>query len=324
LGLDDNAFLESLNRLLEQHEVDAYRDLEEEHPTIHVLGVPRSGTTLALQLLVAHTDVAYIDHVSAAFWCAPATGLRLSETLRRNAQRPSSYRSDFGRTGDLAEPHEFSYFWARLLGTPFGLESLAQPPGESDVDWQFFRRVVTNMCDVAGRPIVFKSFHAIWHLAELVRTLPRTVVVLVRREPLAVAQSLLKMREQLYGAREQWASIKPREYSWLKDEHYATQIAGQISYVSRAIADGVRHVDAGSLVEVGYEDLCADPAGFVSRVADAVAGRGGRVAQVGSPRPFEPSCDEHDADTVKALREALARFEFPGLERDAAAITRRS
>src|ERR1700756_2208637 len=96
--LEDNAFLESLNVLLEEHELQGYRDLEERYPTIHVLGLPRSGTTLALQLLVAHTDVSYVDHVAAAFWRAPATGLRLSESLRRHTRRPASYQSDFGRT----------------------------------------------------------------------------------------------------------------------------------------------------------------------------------------------------------------------------------
>lgn len=308
--LDDNAFLEGLNVLLEKHELEGYRDLEERYPTIHVMGLPRSGTTLALQLLVAHTDVAYIDHVAAAFWRAPATGLRLSESLRRHARRPSSYQSDYGRTADLAEPHEFSYFWARLLGTAFGLESLAEPADRSSVDWLFFKRVLTNMCEVVQGPIVFKSFHAIWRLRELCQTLPRTVVVVVRRDALAVAQSLLEMRHQLYGSREAWASVKPRAYSWLKDEDYATQIAGQIWYVNEAIADGIRHLRPEALVEVTYDDVCRDPAGFVAKVVDVVNRQGDNLRSLDAPRPFQPSSamQERDPEVVRSLRDALARF----------------
>lgn len=305
----DEGFLESLNAALEGYELERYRDLEEEHPTVHVLGLPRSGTTLALQLLVANTDLAYIDHVAAAFWAAPVTGLRLSEALRSHTSRPSSFDSDYGRTGELSEPHEFSYFWARLLGTPFGLESLAEPVDREAVDWEFFRRVMTNMCDAAQRPVVFKSFWAIWHLERLCQALPRTVVVVVRRDPLAVGQSLVTMRERLYGTREAWASIKPREYSWLKDTDCATQIAGQIHLVNRAIDQGLRHVAPAGRVDVAYEEVCRDPNAFVDRVATAVAEQGGALRVTGSAQPFEPSAGTQDPATARALQDALANFD---------------
>src|SRR5579875_63135 len=304
----DDAFLESLNRRLEPDELARYRELEERYPTVHILGVPRSGTTLALQLLAAHTDIGFIDHVAAAFWRAPVTGLRLSAALRRQLPRGSQYRSDFGRTPSLSEPHEFSYLWARLLGTEFGLESLAEPTEPATVDWAFFRRVITNMCDAIERPIAFKSFHAIWHLPALCRTLSRTVVILVRRDPLQVAQSLVRMRERLYGSREAWASIKPREYEWLREADYATQIAGQIHYVTRAIERGIRHLKPEALVEVSYPDLCRAPDAFLERVLDAVARQGFQLQVLDSPPSFAASGERQDPDTVAALEAALARF----------------
>jgi hypothetical protein len=304
----DDAFLELLNRRLEQTELDAYRDLEEEYPTIQVLGVPRSGTTLALQLIATHTDVGYIDHVAAAFWRAPVTGLRLSAALRRQVPRMSTYRSDFGRTPSLAEPHEFSYLWARLLGTDFGLDSLAEPSPAKSVDWAFFKRVMTNMCDAIQRPIVFKSFHAIWHLRPLCKTLRKTVVVVVRRDPIAVAQSLVRMRERLYGSREVWASVKPREYEWLKNADYATQIAGQIHYVNHAIEEGIRYADPDAIIEVSYQDLCRDPTTFLERVVQRVAARGFRPQIFDPPASFSESAGRQDQETVVALENALRHF----------------
>jgi hypothetical protein len=304
----DDAFLESLNRRLEPTELDAYRDLEEKYPTIQVLGVPRSGTTLALQLIATHTDIGYIDHVAAAFWRAPVMGLRLSAALRRQVPRLSTYRSDFGRTPSLAEPHEFSYLWARLLGTDFGLDSLAEPSASQSVDWAFFKRVMTNMCDAIQRPIVFKSFYAIWHLRPLCETLRKTVVVVVRRDPIAVAQSLVRMRERLYGSRDVWASVKPREYEWLKNADYATQIAGQIHYVDHAIEKGIGYADPDAVVEVSYQDLCRDPTAFLERVVERVAARGFRPQIFDPPAGFSESAGRQDQETVVALENALRHF----------------
>lgn len=313
-NLADDVFLESLNASLEQAELEGYVDLEERYPTVHVLGVPRSGTTLALQLLAAHTDVAYIDHVAAAFWRAPVTGLRLSESLRRHVPRRSTYESDFGRTPALTEPHEFSRLWARLLGTKFGVEGLAQPASSDGVDWTFFKRVMTNMCDAAGRPMVFKSFHAIWHLPALCRALSKTILVVVKRDPLAVAQSLVKMREQLYGSRDAWASAKPREYEWLKDADYATQIAGQIHYVNCAIQAGVRAVSPDAVVEISYSALCRDPGSFLEGVVQSVATHGYALRVYDVPPPFTESEDRQDPATVRALGDALTRFEAKSRE----------
>jgi hypothetical protein len=305
----DEAFLECLNAQLERAEIEHYSDLAEEYPTIHVLGVPRSGTTLALQLLAAHTDVGYIDHVAAAFWRAPVAGLRLSENLRRHLPRESTYRSDFGRTRTLTEPHEFSRLWARLLGTEFGVESLAQPASSDGVDWVFFKRVVTNMCDAVQHPIAFKSFHAIWHLPVLCQTLPKAILVVVKRDPLAVAQSLVSMRERLYGSREVWASAKPREYAWLKDTDYATQIAGQIHYINRAIEAGLRTVGSGAAIEVSYESLCRDPGTFLEMVTERVSAHGSSLRTFEVQHRFSLSEGNQDKATRQALRAALQRFD---------------
>jgi hypothetical protein len=302
-------FLASLNAMLADHELAQYRDLDERHPVIHVLGLPRSGTTLALQLIAAHTDVAYIDHVAAAFWRAPTIGLRLSSDLQRQLPRTSSYESNHGRTATLTEPHEFSYLWSSLFGLEFGLESLVQPDPDHVIDWANVKRVITNMCAVVERPLAFKSFHVIWHLQRLCETLPRTVVVLIRREPLTVAQSLVRMRESLYGSREAWASVRPREYAQLKDEHYATQIAGQIFHVNRVLAEGCRFVPAQGLVEVTYDELCRSPRSFVDRVAEAVSLQGGEVRVTSPPPASFPRRDEQlDPGTVEELRAALERF----------------
>lgn len=54
-------FLEDFNNHLLPFEMDRDQDIECLYPTIHVIGVPRSGTTLLTQLIATHINVSYIN-----------------------------------------------------------------------------------------------------------------------------------------------------------------------------------------------------------------------------------------------------------------------
>jgi hypothetical protein len=306
---DDERFLDELNDRLAGFEEQAYAELPETTPTVHVLGMPRSGTTLANQLIATHTTIAFVDHIAAAFPRAPVTGLRLSEKLCRGIDVGSSFQSDYGRTGSLTEPHEFTYFFSDLFNLPTGVDGLAEPGSGHVVDWPRARRILTNLCAAAGGPLVFKSFHVVWQLAALCAELPRTVVVCVERDELEVALSLLRMREALYGSREAWASIKPKEWVELQSSDWATQIAGQIAYTTRALERGLEAVAPAGLVRIGYAELCADPGAFLDRVVAAVSAQGGHAERDGDPPELSVSArPQADSDEARRLRAALDAF----------------
>ena len=175
---DFERVLATLNDTLAAPHDSDLQDLPEELPTIHVIGAPRSGTTLATQLLASCLDVGYVNNLVATFWRAPVYGLRLSQKLLPDAV-PESFRSDYGRTSGIAEPHEFGYFWTHYLGYP---EMREQPEAfESTVDWDRLRRVLVNMQHAAGKPMLFKSFLLAWHMERVAQAMPRSVFVWTRR-----------------------------------------------------------------------------------------------------------------------------------------------
>ncbi len=102
----EEAFLERLNNILAPYQEEDYQDLEEIYPTLHIIGAPRSGTTLMSQLISSHLNIGYINNLIAAFWQAPVYGIRLSKKLIPPGVS-SSFRSSFGRTTYIHEPHEF-------------------------------------------------------------------------------------------------------------------------------------------------------------------------------------------------------------------------
>ena len=66
--------LKALNDSLAECHDRELLDLEERFPTIHVIGAPRSGTTLLTQLVSSSLDVGYINNLIAAFCASHAMG----------------------------------------------------------------------------------------------------------------------------------------------------------------------------------------------------------------------------------------------------------
>ena len=282
-----------------------WEDLPETLPTLHVIGVPRSGTTLLTQLVASHLDVSCISNLVAAFWSAPCLGLRLARRLL--APRPNTtYTSSYGRTTDISEPHEFGYFWSDLLG----YRELREPTGDPDVDWDRVRRALTNMCAAAGRPIVFKSFALAYHALHVQQVLPRTCFVWVRRDPVDNALSLLRARRAYGGDLTSWVGLKPAEFSWLQHETPAVQVAGQVIGVERGIRDALRRNGLRNTLMLRHSDVCAHPEVALDRIAGLLRTVGVEVGPTRgdlpdlrvSPRTADPMRDE-----VVAAFESLAR-----------------
>src|SRR5688572_19796215 len=99
----DEVFLERLNLALAPRAEADYLELAETYPTLHVVGVPRSGTTLLYQVVSSGLEIGFVNHLVAAFWLAPVYGLRLSRKLGLD-RWASSFESAFGRTPDVGEP----------------------------------------------------------------------------------------------------------------------------------------------------------------------------------------------------------------------------
>jgi len=305
----EEVFLQALNDHMAPFEEACYQALEERWPVLHVFGAPRSGTTLAIQLIAANLDVGYIDHLTASFWRAPVAGIRLSRKLLGD-RRTSSYESSFGRTEGLHEPHEFGYFWADLLHQHDFLE-----PSASDaaaIDWRRVRTVLLNMTHAFGRPLAFKTFFAGWYLAELSRAMPRTCYVYVRRDPVANALSILKMRREYAGSEASWVGIRPRAQDRLEGESPEVQAAGQVHYLTAGFERRLGSVEQGHVVEVQYEDMCRDPVAFLEKVRGVLAAHGPSVERFGTPDPFPVRTGAADDRRTATIRNALRRFSEEG------------
>jgi hypothetical protein len=267
----DEDFLAWLNQTLAGPERASYTDRPERFPTVHVLGAPRSGTTLVVQLLASELGIGAISNLAAAFWAAPCTGLRLARKLL-GGDRRSSFVSDYGRTTGLHEPHEFGYFWASHLK----YRTMSEPasPATDPIDWPGLAQVLTHMTEAAGGPLVFKAFMSGFYAEQLVAVLPRTCFVLVVRDPVENALSILEMRDRYSGDRGAWTSVRPREYAWMCTLSPEEQAAGQALACEAAYRRALAKVPAANTRVVDYASLVADPRGALDDLRALVEAHG--------------------------------------------------
>lgn len=277
---NEERFLFKLNNILAPYQEKEYQELKETSPTLHIIGVPRSGTTPLLQLLAFHLTIGYINNLIAAFWRAPVYGIRLSKKLIPPYMQ-SSFKSDFGRTTGIHEPHEFGYFWSSELGYKEPLQQ--NEDFEDTINWNRLRLVITNMTHAFGSPIVFKSFYLGWHIAKMQEILPKTCFIRIRRDPIQNAASLIKMRKEFLGSVEKWASLKPKEYRWLKDEPYWRQVAGQVYYLEKSMSRQIELVKGHNIFDVRYEDFCKHPKDLLLKVKKLFENNGNNVEIISEP-----------------------------------------
>ena len=263
-------FLERVNGILGPAEEEEYRDLPERLPTLHVVGAPRSGTTLLYQVIASGLEVGYVNNLIAAFWLAPVTGVRLSGKLGLGGGAGSSFDSSFGRTEGVGEPHEYGYFWNHHLRYP---DLAERDPGHEDsIDWAGLRRVLINMVEADGRPMAFKPMLLVWHLETMLRHMPRSCFVWIRREPRDTALSILRMRRSLLGTYDGWASLRPGEAP--TDVPAWEQVAAQVVLLERTLQEAAMRLGPDHVLPVRYERLCADPGAVLREIRDMMGAKG--------------------------------------------------
>lgn len=257
-GADDESFLTGINEIIEPHELANYKDLEEERPTIFVHGLPRSGTTLLMQYLINSLDLGYINNLIARFWMAPVHGIGLSKILL-NEQSDIQYKSTYGKTKELFGPHEFSYFWIKWLKMenmpPYYPESI-----ESQIDWVGLKKVLLNIADALGKPMIYKGICPGYHLEKTLNVLQKSVFVYIKRDPVDVSCSLLKARRAYYDDPNMWWSMYPEEYEQIKNLEYKEQIPAQVYHLKNQYEKPMskQEVLERTLI-VDYREFCENP-----------------------------------------------------------------
>jgi hypothetical protein len=277
-------FLRGMNQALAVRERSLYEERTIDHPFIFVVGLPRSGTTLMSQLLAWGLDVGYINNLIARFWDAPVHGIRLSQATFGDSKQ-IEFRSDHARTENVLDVHEFGYFWRQWLHKESLADVARAKEQEDSIDWSGLRLVLSNVQHAFARPVVFKNVLGAYHMSRLRNVLGKVIFVLVERDPLDVAVSILDARARYYSDLNTWWSYAPPEVCELLSLDYWSQIAGQVHFLRRFYDAELAQAGADVTVRVTYEDVCRDPRSVLEAVRGVARTTYGCEVPLGAPPP---------------------------------------
>lgn len=247
-------FLRDLNDALVPH-FPSLPTRPPRHVFCQIVGLPRSGTTILLQLLARTGLVGYPSNVMAHYWRVPVVGAKLHRQLAQS--HPTvSFRSLAGRTREPLDPHEFGYFWRDALGHS---ENTLQPDRKG-WEWSALQDALDAICEAFDAPTVHKNFLALHHAPEMRRHLERSKFLVVSRKPKDVATSLWSVRQRIDVPDEEVFGIDPGVSG---QGDLVDRIVRQVAALEGARADLVEGA-CGDVLVVNYDDLCEAPRRVVS------------------------------------------------------------
>ena len=285
-----------------------------QQPLVWIIGAPRSGTTLLSQLLARSDGYSYITNFVARFWKAPYLGAMIQQSIGLETD-PSDLGLDsqLGVTSSWSGPHEFGYFWRRWF--PFGETHKLTEEQLRKIDSKRLASELAAVESVTHKPLFMKNLtcglQALW----LAEAFPRSLFVLVRRDPVYNAQSLLRARQELYGDTTTWLSLRPPEYRSLVPLTPVQQVVGQVYFTLRDIQRSLGQLHENNWIEIGYEDLCRQPQELVKSIGEAVEDLGG--AAVTNPHHLPARLEDYNQQKVddqqwQRIEEAVDQFFVQG------------
>lgn len=247
---------------------------------IILMGAPRSGTTFFHSLLSQDPQFRSPLSWEVEFPSPPPEGAHLLDDPRVEqwAERQSGANATVGR--DLRDkelmkkhligatlPEECGIMLGANLRSPSGFWTLARltPYYRWLIDTQMpaayalHRRWLQHLQYRAPRPYWLLKYPLHTHaLEQLVATYPDAILIETHRNPDETVSSFASLMSTLRKG-----ALAPEDPSVIGREMMEAQAEG----VEKSMAYRARH-GAGSIVDVGYEELVADPLAVVARVYD--------------------------------------------------------
>jgi len=227
---------------------------EAETVAVFLVGPPRSGSTLIMQALCDAFKVGYLSNKHCAWFAAPSFAERVFRPLV--VKRPSDYASDHGRTNRPDEPSECGAWWYRFFRRD---PAYVRLDNVSERRMNSFRCSLFKIYQAIGLPLVFKNLYATLRIEPIAHYVPNALFVVIKRDWVDNAHSILKGRKDASGRYDQWWSVPPPNVKKLSRLRPVCQVLGQIQSLNELIDRDIRRLGLEDRTfSIRYEDFCND------------------------------------------------------------------
>jgi len=265
---------QAIFRILGRIEGLVSTEYELHYSPIFIMGPPRSGTTLIRQLVAWAIPTSYFTNLTRASWTTlgyplPVTTAILVKWLKLTKWSPS-FESEYGFTPGIGRPVEGGDIWNYYFQT----YNAPVEPEEISIERQhLIYQAVAATERIFDLPFVNKTVDLSVRIRALVKIFPTALFIQVERNPLDVAQSLLKAGMYDFPDRE-FFSTRPKECEDLSNKSKVEQVCEQVYYIGKNIAFERSVVGEDRFLKVTYKNVCENPLRELNRIANFMTGHG--------------------------------------------------
>jgi hypothetical protein len=296
VGAEDALMSRSLPERLEPVLVRALR-LENRFPPLFVVGAPRTGTTLALQILAGGFRFAWFTNASNDRPLAPVWSAWRS--LRAHPIE-ASFTSDYGRIEGPSAPSDgwrVLKRWFPLYDDPAPVERLGE-----------LRTTVRLLERLFGAPFLLKNNHNSTRIDALAELFGGALFVHVTRSLPEASASLLEARARHRVPLGAWWSASPPAEHGRTFTSELEQVVRTLRGLDALVGASLARLPPDRWLAIDYEALCAEPEQLLGWTARAYAAAGARLEPRGEvPRSFRPS--RLDPTRRMEIERAIAELE---------------
>jgi hypothetical protein len=257
-----------VDAFLQKREASAVESAQpSEMPVLLVVGAPRSGTTLTYQTLARYLDVSYVTNLTSMFPRSPIAGTRMFRWLPK--RDTADFQNFYGQTARLHGPNDGFSLWNQWLGS----DRYVPRTDLNDAEQQQMRQFFQAWSHAFGKPFLNKNNRNTGCLDLLSRAIPQASFIVVRRNPLLVAQSLITAREQVQGDKSVGWGLHSHSSDTIADPlSYVDDVCDQILLIEQQLDEQLKDIPKDRLIEITYEGFCEDPAAALRRISREVPG----------------------------------------------------
>ncbi|WP_417326347.1 sulfotransferase [Halarcobacter sp.] len=262
-------FVSPFIRKWEQKYISKYGSQPLKHQPVFIIGAPRTGSTILYQTLTNQLDVLYIDNLVCKFYRNSFFGFWLSNKLFEKKAH-NCFKSNHGDTSEcgLHAPSECGGFWYRWLPTD---RHFIDYDDITDKMIEQIRQEITTIINYFDKPLIFNNNNAGLRIRLLQKCFPNAKYIVADREPLFVAQSLLKARKIFYHSYDTWWSIMPKNYNDIIKEPYYKQVVLQHYLINKQIyADLNELVGKSFHLTILYKKFTADKKETIKNIVNLI------------------------------------------------------
>lgn len=276
------------------------------NPPLFIVGAPRSGTTLAYQIVTQQMKVGHFTIVMNYLYGLPNL---ITRTFKPFLDRPAPvFESQYGKIHGVWSPAENANFWFRWFPRDGKEGHYLEPTSFSLERYRKLKATVDSMTRILAKPMVFKSVYLSMVVGALAQIFSEAQFVFVRRDRFFTCQSLLLARQRRRKP-DEWWSVKIPGYRQLATKPIWHQVVDQVVSTEAIIQRDLEKFAPRRYLVLNYEDVCIRPRHAVSTLEEWLRPVGySSYSDIRVPESFQISDQPRlPADVVANIKERLAK-----------------